>query len=102
MSNFLKAEESPFDYIKIKPDDESHIDIKNRKTCLKACENKPCTYYCPTRVFAWDEESNQIKVSYTRCIECLACPYGCPHNNIEWHFPKGGYGVNYSDQEDLS
>jgi ferredoxin like protein len=95
MSNFLKGQETPLDQIDIIVDGISHINIKDKDTCLEACENKPCTYYCPTRVFSWDGEKNQIKIEYDRCIECLACPYGCPHNNISWHFPRGGYGVNY-------
>ncbi|SJZ88091.1 ferredoxin family protein [Selenihalanaerobacter shriftii] len=95
MSNFLKDQKSPLDSVEIIADDISHIDIKNKKVCLKKCENKPCTYYCPTRVYSWSGEDTEIKVDYTRCVECLACPQGCPYNNIAWQLPKGGYGVNY-------
>ncbi|AGB41443.1 ferredoxin-like protein [Halobacteroides halobius DSM 5150] len=95
MGNFLKNNQSPLQYVTIEVDEESHIEIKEKDVCITECENKPCTYYCPTRVYSWDQESNKIKIDYTRCIECMACPYGCPYRNINWHFPRGGYGVNY-------
>lgn len=95
ISNFSKEQEAPLDSISIKVDDTSHIHIKNEEVCLEKCENKPCTYYCPTRVFSWDGEQNEIEIDYTRCVECLACPHGCPYNNISWSLPDGGYGVNY-------
>ncbi|MEC9489220.1 MAG: 4Fe-4S dicluster domain-containing protein [Halanaerobium sp.] len=93
MGNFNKYKGSPFANVEINPAEESHISIMKPDTCLDACENKPCTYYCPTRVYWW--EDNMIQVDYTRCIECNACPYGCPHDNIAWEWPPGGYGVNY-------
>ncbi|MCK8823866.1 ferredoxin family protein [Fuchsiella alkaliacetigena] len=95
MRNFNKEQSSPLDYVDIKVDDESHISIKKKEVCLEKCENKPCTYYCPTRVFSWQGKQNEIRVDYQRCIECLACPYGCPYENIAWEYPHGGYGVIY-------
>lgn len=92
MSNFNKPPKNPLQYTTIKKASKSHIKIKDEKICLK-CKNKPCTYYCPSRVFSW--ASNKIKVDYERCIECGACPWGCPQNNIKWNFPPGGDGVKY-------
>lgn len=96
MPNFLKDNNSPLDYVHIKVDKKSHIKIKNKETCLQKCENKPCTYYCPTRVFSWNDNQDKIIIDYSRCIECLACPFGCPYDNIDWSFPKGGFGVDYA------
>lgn len=89
MGNFNKSEESPLKYVKIEVFPESHIAIRAQKECT-ACENKPCTYYCPTRVYSWEDE--QLMVDYTRCIECGTCPFGCPNGNIHWKYPPGGYG----------
>lgn len=91
MSNFVKDHSSPLEFCLIKPSDTSHISIKNINLCQK-CQNKPCTFYCPTRVYSWEES---LLIDYTRCIECGACPYGCPSNNINWEYPLGGFGVNY-------
>ncbi|GAB6136899.1 ferredoxin family protein [Halanaerobaculum tunisiense] len=95
MSNFSKNEESPLKYVTIKAAKESHISIRDSQICRTECENKPCTYYCPTRVYSWNGEKNKIRIDHTRCVECMACPYGCPYQNINWEFPAGGYGVNY-------
>ncbi|AZO93612.1 4Fe-4S ferredoxin [Iocasia frigidifontis] len=93
MGNFIKDNDNPLKYTTIKIAKQSHIHIKEKDPCLSNCENKPCTYYCPTRVFSWSNK--EIKVDYKRCIECGACPWGCPYDNIKWSFPPGGYGVNY-------
>lgn len=78
-------------YVDIKVADKSHICLKNPDKCHD-CENKPCTHYCPTGVFYWDKHLN---ITYEHCIECGACPFGCPFNNIIWTYPPGGYGVEY-------
>jgi len=36
-----------------------------------------------------------ISVSYEGCLECGSCRIGCPHLNIEWRFPTGGYGISH-------
>lgn len=92
MANQIKTQDSPFPYLNINVFPKSHINIKDQAKCL-TCENKPCTYFCPTRVYSFENDS--INVDYSRCIECGACPFGCPLDNIDWHFPPGGYGVIY-------
>jgi ferredoxin like protein len=77
---------------KVKRDDRSHIDIVSREVCLR-CPDKPCTIVCPAEVYHWDGE--KIVVSYENCIECGAARMLCPYANIEWHPPRGGFGVSY-------
>ncbi|MFW6389589.1 MAG: ferredoxin family protein [Halanaerobiales bacterium] len=96
MSTFDKNNEDPLKNVRIETADKAHISIKDNQVCIDTCENKPCTYYCPSRVFSWSGEKNKIKVDYKRCIECGACPWGCPYDNIYWEFPPGGYGVVYN------
>ncbi len=93
MSNFIKAEDNPLKNTIIKKARSSHIEIVDRDICLNKCEDKPCTFYCPSRVFSWEGE--KIVVDYGRCVECGACPWGCPYENISWNFPPGGFGVKY-------
>jgi len=82
-----------YDVVEIKPDNASHIKIKNEKICEKKCPSKCCTNYCPTGVFKAEDKG--ISIDYTRCVECGACPYGCPSQNIAWEYPRGGFGVVY-------
>ncbi len=95
MTTFDKNNKNPLEDVTIKVAKTSHIYIKNDKTCLDDCENKPCTYYCPSRVYSWSGEEQEIKVAYERCVECGACPWGCPYDNIKWEYPPAGYGVCY-------
>ncbi len=88
-----KNEENPLNFVKIVPDDQPHIWILNDNLCLTECDNKPCTYVCPSRVYYWEDQS--IKILHTRCIECGACIWGCPYENINWNYPRGGYGICY-------
>jgi ferredoxin like protein len=90
MSNFKKTKKESLSTVEIIEPKKSHISIKDKDVCLEKCEN---TYYCPSRVFEWEDE--KIKVSFKRCMECGACPWGCPYDNISWTYPPGGYGVNY-------
>lgn len=87
-------EQDPLTFVTIRSDHESHIRIRKDGVCQTECENKPCTYICPSRVFFWEDQV--IKVSYKRCVECGACIWGCPYENIGWHYPQGGYGIVYT------
>ena len=37
----------------------------------------------------------KISVGYQACVECGSCRIGCPHANVDWTLPRGGYGVAY-------
>lgn len=92
MGNFNKDQDTPLAFIEIIAPAKSHIKIISPSACFE-CENKPCTFYCPTRVYWWEDK--RIQINYSRCIECGACPYGCPLHNIAWEYPPGGQGVLY-------
>lgn len=69
------------------------IEIKDQELCLKECDHKSCTYFCPSQVFSWIRE--ETRVLPERCVECGACVLGCPYNNINWDYPPGGGGIKY-------
>ena len=74
----------------------SHLIISNTQMCLR-CSDKPCTTFCPVLVYKWELTDNKISVGYEKCVECGACRIGCPYYNIEWRYPKGGFGVAYKN-----
>ncbi len=77
-------------------DEESHLIVMDQGICLTRCgesHSYACTIFCPASVYKF--EGNMISVMYEGCLECGACRLGCPYRNIEWHFPRGGYGVTY-------
>ena len=75
-------------------DDTSHLRIVDPKLCLEECRDQPCLYLCPARVYTL-EQDGRINTAYEGCLECGSCRIGCPELNIEWRFPRGGYGVRH-------
>ncbi len=71
-----------------------HVSIADQATCA-GCPGKYCIHFCPGGVYIWDGETQRLTASYENCIECGACSYGCPYDNIICSSPRGGYGVQY-------
>ena len=74
-------------------DTESHLKIIDGDRCLKECKDKPCVNFCPANVYRW--EADRVSVNYEGCLECGSCRIACPYLNIEWRFPRGGYGISH-------
>ncbi|MFV9510868.1 ferredoxin family protein [Tepidibacillus sp. LV47] len=72
-------------------DKESHLVIKDHNICKTKCKEKYCTFFCPGEVYKWEGE--RMFVGFEGCHECGSCRIGCPYDNIEWKYPKGGLGV---------
>lgn len=84
--------ESLMRFAPIEPAPSSHIALKDPDGCGR-CSQHSCVSFCPGGVYSWQE--GQLTADYRRCLECLACPFACPHGNIVWQYPPGGYGVTY-------
>jgi len=83
--------------VRFKTDEEqSHLIVMDPNMCA-SCTDKPCTIFCPVSVYKWETDDRKISVSYEKCVECGACRIGCPYFNIEWRYPKGGFGVQYKN-----
>lgn len=79
---------------RFKPDSTPHLKVKDPNTCLK-CKNKQCAPCCPTQCYTIDEEG-KASVSCEGCVECGTCKIVCNEfNNIEWKYPRGGFGILY-------
>ena len=89
----MKIEDRLF-LVKFNADKTSHLKIVSYDVC-RSCEPKPCLSFCPASVYAWDEEERMVTVAYEGCFECGACRVGCPEFNIDWRYPRGGYGVAF-------
>ncbi len=72
---------------------EAHLRILSPEVCIQ-CEKKACLYFCPAGVYQ-EEVSGQVQIAYQSCIECGSCRLMCPHNNIDWKYPRGGFGIAY-------
>jgi ferredoxin like protein len=76
-----------------KNDQESHI-IINQALC-RECDIKPCLSICPAGLYSISEETGEVLIEYTGCLECGSCRVVCPSGALEWHYPRGGFGVQY-------
>ncbi len=72
---------------------EAHVRIIDPKLCVN-CESKGCLYFCPVGAYR-EQEDGQVQIAYQSCIECGSCRVMCPHANVNWRLPRGGYGVAY-------
>lgn len=73
-------------------DTESHLAMKELSVC-ENCEKNICLKICPAHVY--EIKDHKITISYEGCLECGACRISCPHDNIDWKCPKGGFGVQF-------
>jgi ferredoxin like protein len=76
-----------------KNDQESHI-IIHQEICQE-CDLKPCLSICPAGLYTISEETGEIQIEYTGCLECGSCRVACPSRALEWNYPRGGFGVQY-------
>ena len=75
-----------------KSDEESHLVLKDTLVCAD-CERKPCTIFCPAETYKWEDD--KLLIAFENCLECGSCKVGCPYLNIEWRYPRGGFGVRF-------
>jgi ferredoxin like protein len=75
-----------------KVDTICHLAIKDQNIC-EQCKEKTCTQICPAHIYEWKD--GHITISYEGCLECGACRIGCPKDNIDWKFPRGGFGIQF-------
>lgn len=78
--------------IRYRCDTVSHLYIKDQAVC-QACANKPCLTFCPASVYELRDE--KIHVAFENCVECGTCRIACPYHNIDWRYPRGGFGIAY-------
>ena len=72
----------------------AHIRIIDHDVCLQ-CERQQCINCCPAACYA-PQPDGRVLFSYEGCVECGTCRIVCcEFHNVEWTYPRGGYGVQY-------
>lgn len=92
-----KVEEKLFNVRFVTDESSSHLIVVDSNICRDLCKDKPCTFFCPVSVYKWEELAEKISVSYEKCVECGACRIGCSFQNIQWRYPRGGFGIQYKN-----
>ena len=70
--------------------DRAHIRIRDQAACGR-CAEKPCVVCCPAA--CWRLEEDRVDVVVDGCLECGTCRVVCAPGNVEWDYPRGGYGI---------
>ncbi|MBN1595456.1 4Fe-4S dicluster domain-containing protein [candidate division FCPU426 bacterium] len=89
----MKLEDKLF-LVTFVPDSETHLSAIKQETC-RTCAGKPCISGCPAACWEHEAEKNEVLVSFEGCLECGTCRIICPYHNIQWKYPRGGFGVKY-------
>ncbi|MGD0447034.1 MAG: 4Fe-4S dicluster domain-containing protein [Candidatus Dormibacteria bacterium] len=75
-------------------EDESHITI-DQELCRSTGTAKALIAVCAAGVY--QERDGQLVADYAGCLECGSCFAVAAPGAIQWHYPRGGYGVNYRE-----
>lgn len=79
--------------LKYFPDEhQAHLQIIVPEVCVNCA--KPCLYFCPVGAYR-TQDGGQVQIAFQSCIECGSCRLMCPYQNVEWKYPRGGFGVSY-------
>ena len=71
--------------------EESHITV-DQEQCRK-CSPRYCVSLCPAHLYTWNEDSQEMLIEFSGCLECGTCYVICDKGAIDWNYPRGGYGV---------
>ncbi|MDI7268159.1 MAG: 4Fe-4S dicluster domain-containing protein [Myxococcota bacterium] len=74
-------------------DAEAHIRLV-QEICA-GCADRVCVRACPAGLYSRVEETGQVLVECSGCLECGSCITLCARGAVEWSYPRGGFGVRY-------
>ena len=69
-----------------------HIQITDQNVCQVECKTKPCTFCCPASCYT-KEGDGSVTLITDGCLECGTCRVICSEENVQWEYPRGGYGI---------
>jgi ferredoxin like protein len=73
--------------------DAGRAHIKVRPHTVPSLQLLSLLKACPARCYDLNDKG-QVEITVDGCVECGTCRIiGEPTGDIEWHYPRGGYGV---------
>jgi len=51
---------------------------------------------CPAQVYSLGPDGS-VQVEYAACLECGTCFMIAAPGALEWHYPRGGFGISYRE-----
>jgi len=74
---------------------ECHIEV-NQEIAKATGTGKKLVACCAAHVYA-EEIDETISVEYAACLECGACLAVAAPGALTWHYPRGGFGVQFRE-----
>jgi len=91
----IKVEEKLFENRYRVDEGRPHIALRAPEVCRDQCQVQSCTWCCPAGCYTVAEDGGVV-LATDGCLECGTCRLLCSdHANIDWSYPRGGYGVLY-------
>ncbi|MFG1321138.1 ferredoxin family protein [Xanthobacter autotrophicus] len=73
--------------------DAGRAHIKVRPHTTPSAALKALLTTCPAKCYEMNDKG-QVEITADGCVECGTCRIiGEPSGDIEWNYPRGGYGV---------
>lgn len=76
-------------------DDESHIEVNQEIVKATGC-GKAMVACCAAHVYT-EEADGTLSVEYAACLECGTCLAVAAPGALTWHYPRGGFGVQFRE-----
>lgn len=74
---------------------ESHIEI-NQDLARMTGAGDALVACCPAHVYSKAEDGT-ILIEYAACLECGTCTTIVDESVLSWHYPRGGFGVQFRE-----
>ena len=76
-------------------EEESHIEIDQAEAERTGAGDRLIAC-CPAHVYS-READGTISAEYAACLECGTCLAIAPPGVLSWHYPRGGFGIQFRE-----
>ena len=76
-------------------DEQSHIEVN--QDIVKATDCGTTIVACCAAHVYTQRPDGTLTVEYAACLECGTCLAIAPPGALNWHYPRGGFGIQYRE-----
>jgi len=76
-------------------DEQSHIEV-NQDIVKATGSGRTIAACCAAHVYT-EESDGTLSVEYAACLECGTCLAVAPPGALKWHYPRGGFGIQFRE-----
>ena len=76
-------------------EEESHIEVNQEVVKATGCA-RAIAACCPAHVYS-QEVDGTLSVEYAACLECGTCLAVAAPGALKWHYPRGGFGIQFRE-----